>query len=95
PEKLGEKLYKERGCNACHSIDGSTLVGPTWKGVFGHEVTMTDGSTVIADENYMRQSIVEPQAKMVKGFGPVMPSFKGILSDAEVDAIIAYIKTLK
>lgn len=95
PEKLGEKLYKERGCNACHSIDGSTLVGPTWKGVFGHEVTVTDGSTVIADENYIRQSIVEPQAKMVKGFGPVMPSFKGILSDAEVDAIIAYIKTLK
>ena len=95
PEQLGEKLYKERGCNACHSIDGSTLVGPTWKGLFGHEVSMTDGSTVTADENYIRQSILEPQAKMVKGFGPVMPAFKGILSDEEVDAIIAYIKTLK
>jgi cytochrome c oxidase subunit 2 len=95
PDQLGEKLYKERGCNACHSIDGSTLVGPTWKGLFGHEVSMTDGSTVTADENYIRQSILEPQAKMVKGFGPVMPAFKGILSDDEVAAIIAYIKTLK
>ncbi len=95
PDQLGEKLYKERGCNACHSIDGTTLVGPTWKGLFGHEVTMADGSTVTADENYIKQSIIEPQAKMVKGYGPVMPSFKGILSDDEVAAIIAYIKTLK
>ncbi|MBI2487963.1 MAG: cytochrome c oxidase subunit II [Deltaproteobacteria bacterium] len=95
PDQLGEKLYKERGCNACHSIDGSTLVGPTWKGLFGHEVSLTDGSTVTADENYIRQSILEPQAKMVKGFGPVMPAFKGILSDDDVAAIIAYIKTLK
>ena len=95
PAELGEKIYKEKGCNACHSIDGSTLVGPSFKGVFGHTVELADGSKVEADENYIRESILEPQAKIVKGFQPVMPSFKGILSDEEVTAVIAYIKTLK
>lgn len=95
PAELGEKIYKEKGCNACHSIDGSTLVGPSFKGVFGHTVELADGSNVDADENYLRQSILEPQSQVVKGFQPVMPSFKGILSDDEVTAVIAYIKTLK
>lgn len=95
PAELGEKIYKEKGCNACHSVDGSTLVGPSFKGVFGHKVELTDGSTVDADENYIRQSILEPQTQVVKGFQPVMPSFKGILSDDEVTAVIAYIKTLE
>lgn len=95
PAELGEKIYKEKGCNACHSIDGSTLVGPSFKGVFGHTVELADGSKVDADENYLRQSILEPQSQVVKGFQPVMPSFKGILSDDEVTAVIAYIKTLK
>ncbi|HXG30959.1 MAG TPA: cytochrome c oxidase subunit II [Thermodesulfobacteriota bacterium] len=91
----GEKLYKERGCNACHSVDGTNLVGPTWKGLFGHEVVLQDDTKVTADENYIRKSILEPQAQMVKGYQPVMPSFKGILSDDDISAIIAYIKTLK
>ena len=95
PAELGEKIYKEKGCNACHSVDGSTLVGPSFKGVFGHTVELADGSKVDADENYLRQSILEPQSQVVKGFQPVMPSFKGILSDDEVTAVIAYIKTLK
>jgi cytochrome c oxidase subunit II len=95
PAELGEKIYKEKGCNACHSVDGSTLVGPSFKGVFGHTVELSDGSKVEADENYIRESILEPQAQIVKGFQPVMPSFKGILSDDEVTAVIAYIKTLK
>jgi len=91
----GEKLYKERGCNACHSVDGTNLVGPTWKGVFGHEVVLQDGTKVTVDENYIRKSILEPQAQIVKGYQPVMPSFKGILSDEDISAIITYIKTLK
>jgi len=95
PAELGEKIYKEKGCNACHSVDGSTLVGPSFKGVFGHTVELADGSKVEADENYLRQSVLEPQSQVVKGFQPVMPSFKGILSDDEVTAVIAYIKTLK
>ncbi len=95
PAELGKQLYTQRGCNACHSIDGSTLVGPTWKGLYGHEVVMQDGTKVTADENYIREAILEPQAKMVKGFGPVMPSFKGVISDDEITDLIAYIKTLK
>ena len=95
PAELGKQLYTQRGCNACHSIDGSSLVGPTWKGLYGHEVVLEDGTEVTADENYIREAILEPQAKMVKGFGPVMPSFKGVISDDEISDIIAYIKTLK
>ncbi len=95
PEDLGADLYKNKGCNACHSIDGATGVGPTFKGLFGKNEPLQDGSTVLADENYLRESILIPQAKMVAGYAPVMPSFKGLLKDEEVDAIIAYIKTLK
>ncbi|MGH7909786.1 MAG: cytochrome c oxidase subunit II [Thermodesulfobacteriota bacterium] len=95
PAELGKQLYTQRGCNACHSIDGSSLVGPTWKGLYGHEVVLEDGTEVTADENYIREAILEPQAKMVKGFGPVMPSFKGVISDDEISDIVAYIKTLK
>jgi cytochrome c oxidase subunit 2 len=95
PAELGEKIYKEKGCNACHSVDGSTLVGPSFKGIFGHPVELQDGSTADVDENYIKQSILEPQAQVVKGFAPVMPSFKGILSDQDVTALVAYIKTLK
>ncbi|HML96364.1 MAG TPA: cytochrome c oxidase subunit II [Thermodesulfobacteriota bacterium] len=95
PAELGEKIYKEKGCNACHSVDGSTLVGPSFKGIYDHDTELQDGSVVKVDENYIRQSILEPQSQVVKGFQPVMPSFKGILSDDEVTAVIAYIKTLK
>jgi cytochrome c oxidase subunit 2 len=95
PAELGEKIYKEKGCNACHSLDGSKIVGPSFKGIFGHSVELQDGSKVDVDENYIRQSILEPQAQIVKGFAPVMPSFKGILSDEDVTALVAYIKTLK
>lgn len=91
----GKKLYTNRGCNACHSIDGSSGIAPTFKGVFGRQEKLTDGSSVRADENYLVESIYEPQAKLVAGYQPVMPSFKGILSEDEVSAIIEYLKTLK
>ncbi|QMU56021.1 MAG: cytochrome c oxidase subunit II [Candidatus Mycalebacterium zealandia] len=91
----GEKLYKNRGCNACHSIDGSPGIAPTFKGVFGRIEELKDGSSVRADENYLIESIYEPQAKMVAGYEPVMPSFKGILSESDVSDIIEYVKTLK
>ncbi len=94
PAELGEKIYKEKACNACHSVDGSVLVGPSFKGVIGRTQEMEDGSTVTVDENYIRESILEPQARVVKGFQPVMPSFKGILSDEDITALIAYFKTL-
>ncbi|NIP29970.1 MAG: cytochrome c oxidase subunit II [Candidatus Dadabacteria bacterium] len=95
PSELGEKLYTQRGCNACHSINGADGVGPTFKGLFGMTENLQDGSTVEVDENYLRESIYEPQAKMVTGYAPVMPAFKGILKDDEVTALIEYIKTVK
>jgi cytochrome c oxidase subunit 2 len=95
PAELGEKLYKGKGCNACHSVDGSVVIGPSFKGLYEREGELEDGASYTADENYIRQSILEPQEQIVEGFQPVMPSFKGILSDAEITAIIAYMKTLK
>ncbi|MGI9558967.1 MAG: c-type cytochrome, partial [Thermodesulfobacteriota bacterium] len=93
--KRGEKLYANRGCNACHSIDGSDGIAPTFKGLFGRQEVLVGGGEVRADENYLIESIYEPQAKMVAGYQPVMPSFKGILSEGEVSDIIEYVKTLK
>lgn len=94
--QVGRNLMASKGCIACHSDDGSARVGPSHKGIFGHSVELTNGQTIIADENYIRESIEAPQAKIVKGFEvAAMPSYKGQLSDDEIGAIIAYIKSLK
>lgn len=94
-EEFGEQLYRTKACNTCHSIDGSPNQGPTWKGVFGTMERLTDGSQVLVDENYIRESILNPSAKVTAGYLPVMPSYQGILSDREIDALIAFIKSLK
>ncbi len=70
-------------------------MGPSFKALFGKNESLQDGSTLEVDENYLRESILIPQAKVVQGFAPVMPAFKGILKDEEIDALIAYIKSLK
>ncbi len=95
PLELGEELYDKQGCNACHSTDGSKKIGPSWKGIYGEETTLTDGSKVKVDDNYIKESILDPQAKVVSGFGPVMPTFKGKLSDKQIAGLIEYIKSLK
>ena len=95
PADWGEQLASENACTSCHSADGSEMVGPTWQGLFGHDVQLKDGSTVEADENYIRESILNPNAKIVKGFQPVMPSAQGQLNDEQINAIIEYIKSLK
>lgn len=81
-------------CVSCHSIDGSTVVGPTWKGLYGHEVTLTDGTKVTADDAYIAQSIRDPNSQVVEGFPPVMPPF-AYLSDQDIADLIAYIKSLE
>lgn len=93
-EQYGEALYKSRRCVTCHSIDGSPNVGPTFQGLFGSQVPLEGGGQAHADENYIRESILEPQAKVAAGYQPVMPTFQGILKDRDVDALIAYMKTL-
>jgi len=97
PDKLWEgglKLFNQRGCRQCHSADGTTGIGPSFKGIWGHEQPLKGGGSAIVDENYLRESIVNPQAKIVAGFEPVMPTFQGRLKDKEITAIIEYIKTL-
>jgi cytochrome c oxidase subunit II len=92
----GAQLFQEKGCMACHSIDGTPRVGPTLKGFFGKTVTvMTDGKerNIVADEAYLRKSILEPNADVVKGFPPIMPSQK--MTDEELNELINYIKELK
>jgi len=98
PERLaegGEKLYNQRGCKQCHSIDGSAGTGPTFKGLWGHDQPLEGGGVAHVDENYVRQSIVDPHSQIVAGFQPVMPSFQGRLKDREITALIEYIKTLR
>ena len=88
----GQKLAESRGCLACHSIDGSAGIGPTWQGLFGKTETLTDGSTVVVDVDYMIESILNPGAKVVQGFAPIMPP--GSFSEQELNALIAYTKAL-
>jgi len=89
----GKTVAANNACNTCHSLDGSRLVGPTWQNLYGHEVPLEDGSTVTADEDYLRESIVNPSAKIVKGFPPSMVSYSH-LSDSDINSLIAYIKSL-
>lgn len=93
--ELGKKLFSDQACKTCHSVDGSPLIGPTFKGLFSSKVELASGASVIADEAYLAESMLLPNAKIVKGFPPVMPSYKGRLTDAEIHAIVEYIKTLK
>jgi cytochrome c oxidase subunit 2 len=95
PVQLGTKMYNQQGCATCHTLDGSPKIGPSWKGMFGRTETLSDGSTITVDENYIKESILEPQAKLVQGFPPSMPTFKGKMSDKKIDGIIALIKSLK
>lgn len=95
PVELGEKMYTMQGCETCHSTDGSAKTGPTFKGLFGKTEPMADGSSVTVDENYIRESILEPQAKIVQGYPPSMPTYQGKMNDKRIKGIIEYIKTLK
>jgi cytochrome c2 len=97
----GQRLYQMIGCMACHSIDGSTVgkVGPSWKGIYGAKrIFAKGGDPVLADEPYLHESIVNPTAKVVKGFEKFdtgMPIYAGILNESQIQSIILYIKTLK
>jgi cytochrome c oxidase subunit II len=93
PVELGKLIYTKQGCNACHTIDGTPKIGPTWKGVYGSTERLTGGGNALVDENYIRESILDPQAKIVDGYPNSMPVTK--LSDREITGVIEYIKTLK
>lgn len=91
----GAKIYGVNGCGACHSLDGTKSVGPSFKGLYGKNESLSDGSSVGVDDNYIRESILEPNAKVVSGYAPQMPSFQGKLDDEQLTAIIEFIKAQK
>jgi cytochrome c oxidase subunit II len=92
--EYGKQLYGSKACVTCHRVDGVASTGPSFKDVFGESITLAGGAHVKADENYLRESILDPQAKIVAGYQPVMPTYKGILDNRQVDALVAYIKSL-
>lgn len=96
PSDLGKELYVKKGCQACHSLDGSVTAsgGPSFLKLFGKEEELTSGEKVKVDENYIKESINNPGAKVVKGYNPLMPSFLGQVSDDDIHGIIEFIKTI-
>jgi len=93
--RKGKELTETLGCQACHSVDGSARVGPSFQGLFGRQVELEGGGKATADEAYLRESINQPKAKVVKGYPNVMPEFKGKISEEDLSALIVYLKTLK
>lgn len=91
--ELGRQQFEQRGCTSCHSGQPGAL-GPALAGLYGASVPLADGTTVIADETYLRESILNPHAKLVAGYSPIMPVYQGLLSEEQVMQIIAYIKSL-
>jgi cytochrome c oxidase subunit II len=92
PAVAGARLFNDLACSSCHRSDAA--LAPQLAGVFGHAVTLQNGSTVIADEAYVRESIVNPQAKVVAGFQPIMPTFQGLVTEEQLLQIIAYVRSL-
>jgi cytochrome c oxidase subunit II len=89
----GETLFEQLGCSTCHRFDIQGR-GPNLKGIFGNPVQLQDGRTVQADDNYVRESVLNPTAKVVSGFQPIMPSFQGQVSEEQLNALVAYVKSL-
>jgi cytochrome c oxidase subunit 2 len=96
PIVRGEQLAQQFGCLACHSVDGAEMTGPTWKGVFGSTEQLTDGTSVLVDQDYIYRSVREPGFQIVMGFDNVMPPTIGAdLTDEQIADIIAFIGSLK
>jgi cytochrome c oxidase subunit 2 len=96
PIDRGRYWAQQYGCLACHSIDGSPLIGPTWQGVYMHEVLLEDGTTVMADETYLYESIVNPGAQIVSGFANLMPAaIAAEMTDEQITEVIEFIKSLE
>jgi len=95
PAAAGQQLFQTLGCASCHGANGEGGRGPTLAGAFGKTVQLQGGGTVLFDEGYVRESITNPQAKLVQGFGPIMPTFQGQISEDQLVQLIAFIKSLQ
>lgn len=94
PASAGQQLFTQLACITCHFSDG-TGRAPSLNGVYGAKVLLADGSTITADEAYIRESILQPNAKIVAGFQPVMPTFQGLVTEEQIMNLTAYIKSLQ
>jgi len=90
PAQAGGRLFVRLGCNVCHGVKAPTLAG-----LYGEKVFLADGRSVIADEGYLRESILDSTAKIVAGYAPIMPSFRGQLSEEQLMDLLSYVKSLK
>ncbi len=95
PAERGQRIANSTGCIGCHSLDGTQGAGPTWQGLYNAEIPLADGSTVVADDEYLHESIVAPNAKIHQGFGPIMPSYEGTLTEEQIRDVIEFIKTVQ
>ncbi len=93
--RMGERAAADHGCLRCHTVDGTPHIGPTWAGLYGSLVPLSDGRTVVADEAYLTESMMDPAAKVHRGFQPVMPSYLGLLAPTDAAAIVEFMKTLR
>jgi cytochrome c oxidase subunit 2 len=92
-QDTGRQLFSSLGCSTCHRFDVQGR-GPNLQGIYSKPVLLEDGRTVVADENYVRESILNPTAKIVSGFKPVMPTFQGLITEEQLNALVAYVKSL-
>jgi len=91
----GKEVFENKCCTACHSVDGTTKVGPSMKGVYGSKVELANGKVVEVKDQFIRDHVENPRGNTLKGFSPVMPTFKGLITEQEMNALIAYIRSLK
>jgi len=94
PAAAGQQMFQTLGCASCHGANGEGGRGPALVGVFNSQVQLTGGQTIKADEGYIRESILTPQAKIVAGFGPIMPTFQGQVNEEQIVQLLAYVKSL-
>jgi len=94
PATAGRQMFESLGCVTCHGANAEGGRGPALLGVFGGKVVLNNSQTIIADEAYVRESILNPQAKIVSGFGPIMPSFQGLVNEEQLLDLVAYVKSL-
>jgi cytochrome c oxidase subunit 2 len=94
PAAAGRGLYESLGCASCHGANAEGGRGPALLGLYGSKVVLNNNQTVTGDESYLRESILNPQAKIATGFGPIMPSFQGQLSEEQLLQVVAYLKSL-
>jgi cytochrome c oxidase subunit 2 len=94
PAAAGQQMFESLGCASCHGANAEGGRGPALLGVYGNSVVLNNGQSIKADEAYVRESILNPQAKIVTGFGPIMPSFQGQLTEEQLLQLVAYVKSL-